>query len=116
MYPIMSVNMASSGSAHKHCCVPQCLNDPRTTLGIHFYRLLENKTIRKAWIVKIGRDLRPFSNFPPVSYAANVMINSPLRHFSRVNFRSANIITSDVMSISYVIIKGREINELTING
>ena len=43
--------------------------------------------------------------------------NSRLRHFSRGNFSSANVVTSDVTSLNYVtdvIIKGREIKKLTI--
>ena len=55
--------MVSSGGTHRHCCVPQCLNDSRTTLGIHFHRLPGNKMIRKPWIVKIGRDPGSFSRY-----------------------------------------------------
>jgi len=43
--------------------------------------------------------------------------NSPLRHFSRANYVSTNAITSDVTSlgyVTYVTIKGREINKLIL--
>lgn len=50
----------SSGSTHKHCCVPQCINDARSTPGIHFHKLPKDKLLRKAWIIKIGRDPGPF--------------------------------------------------------
>ena len=43
--------------------------------------------------------------------------NSPLPHIYRVNFSSANVITSEVTSLNYatyVTIKGCKLNKLTI--
>jgi len=61
MYPIISVNMASSDGTHKHCCVPQCLNDSRTTTGIHFHWLPKDKTTKKPELLRLVDILNHFS-------------------------------------------------------
>ena len=63
------VNRAKAGNGgtrNYHCCVPGCNSDSRyennNTEVIWFHSFPSDKTIRKAWIIKIRRDEGPLFN------------------------------------------------------